>query len=168
MGAWLGTGAVAHGLRKFRPYDEAIEFVHALGLKSEGEWRAYRRGDRKDLPPKPGNIPSNPHKIYGEEFRKRGGVGGWLGTRYVAHQHRSYRSYDDAIKFVHALALKSINEWTQYCRDERKDLPPKPDDIPKAPYDRYGEQFREKGGWRAWLGTSLACSKMKRSLSKIK
>jgi hypothetical protein len=52
------------------------------------------------------------------------------------------------------LKLKNQNEWRAYCRGERKDLPPKPNDIPAHPYRTYGEDFREKGGWGAWLGTA--------------
>jgi hypothetical protein len=37
---------------------------------------------------------------------------------------RRYRSYDDAIRFVHPLKLKNHDpDWLAYCRGERKDLP---------------------------------------------
>jgi len=53
-----------------------------------------------------------------------------------------------------ALGLKSQTEWGAYCRGERADLLPKPNDIPADPRHLYGAEFRERGGWGAWLGTT--------------
>ena len=153
IGGWLGTGTIATQNRTFRPYDEAIKFVHPLKLKSFQEWRAYCRGERKDLPPKPTDIPQKPSRTYGEEFRMKGGWGGWLGTHTIATKDRKYRSYNDAIKFVHPLKLKNHIEWLAYCGGKREDLPALPDDIPVNPYEYYGKEFRERGGWGGWLGT---------------
>ena len=161
-GAWLGTGTISTHLRTYRPYDEAVKFVRKLGLNSGTEYAAYCSGERKDLPPKPHDVPAYPDQTYGEEFRKKGGWGGWLGTGTVATRSRKYRPYDDAIKFVHTLKLTSFNEWRPYCRGERKDLPPKPNDIPQKPSRTYGEEFRQKGGWGAWLGTYTIATKQRK------
>jgi hypothetical protein len=151
-GAWLGTGTVATFNMRYRPYDEAVEFVRPLGLKSRSDWRAYCRGARQDLPPKPADIPAAPW-VFGEKYRERGGWGAWLKTDTVAPQLRTYRSYNEAVTFVHGLELKGEREWRAYCRGARKDLPPKPSDIPATPWRVYGNEFRERGGWGAWLGT---------------
>ena len=66
--------------RRALPLDEAMAFVHALGLKVRSDWVAYCRGERGNLPTKPSDIPANPAGVYGDEFRERGGGGGWLGT----------------------------------------------------------------------------------------
>jgi hypothetical protein len=117
-----------------RPYDEAVKFVHKLQLKNAAEWRGYSRGERKDRPSKPHDIPGDPQDTYGEEFRQKGGWGTWLGTGTVATKLRTYRPYDEAIKFVHALQLKSSTEYAAYCKGEREDLPPKPHDIPAGSF----------------------------------
>jgi Phage-integrase repeat unit len=156
----LGTGTIATRHRKYRPYDEAIKFVHPLKLKSFKEWRPYCRGERKDLPPKPTDIPQKASRTYGEEFRMKGGWGGWLGTDTIPTRDRKYRSYDDAIKLVYGLKLKNHDpEWLAYCRGERKDLPPLPRDIPVNPYEFYGKEFRERGGWGGWLGTGRVANR---------
>jgi Integrase repeat unit len=150
LGGWLGNDTIATRNRKVRPYDEAIKFVHPLKIKNAEEWRAYCGGKRKDLSPKPNDIPSHPDRRYGEEFRKNGGWDGWLGTNNIRPKSRPY---DDAVPFVHMLKLKNRDpEWLAYCRGERKDLPPKPNDIPSSPNVVYHE-FRQRGGWGAWLGT---------------
>jgi Helicase conserved C-terminal domain len=150
------------GRANWRPFDQAIAFVHPLKLKSGSEWLAYCEGKRKDLPKKPPDIPVYPDQLYGEEFRRKGGWGGWLGTGTIATQDRTYRPYDDAIKFVHPLKLKSFKEWRPYCRGERKDLPPKPTDIPHNASRTYGAEFRTKGGWGGWLGTNTVATKKRK------
>jgi hypothetical protein len=152
----LGTGTVATNRRTYKPYDEAVKFVHTLKLRNHLDWIAYCREERKDLPPKPPDIPANPDNRYGEEFREKGGWGGWLGTGIVANKQRKFRPYDEGVKFVHPLKLKNQRDWHAYYRGKRKDLPLKPNDIPSNPASTYGEEFRDKGGWGAWLGTGNA------------
>jgi hypothetical protein len=132
LGAWLGTWVEHPKDIVWRSYDEAVKFVHELGLKNVSEWRAYIRGERQDLPKLPRDIPENPAgaSTYVEAFRKHGGWGAWLGT---GQRRGGWRSYDDAVRFVHGLGLKSRSEWGRYCRGERTELPPKPTDIPANP-----------------------------------
>jgi hypothetical protein len=150
IGAWLGTNNVAQQLRRYRPYNAALRFVHRLGLKSKTEWLAYCRGERKDLPPKPADIPAGPAHLYGDVFRKRGGMGAWLGTSY---RRGGWRSYNEAVVLVHTLGFKNSSEWQAYCRGKRTDLPPRPADTPAAPWYVYRDEFRLRGGMGAWLGT---------------
>jgi hypothetical protein len=63
-GDWLGTGTVATRFRKYRPFKRARAFVRKLGLRSETEWRKYRKGELKGYAKKPEDIPSNPNRTY--------------------------------------------------------------------------------------------------------
>jgi len=69
------------------PFLDAREFVRKLGLKSSQDWRKYCKSGRK-----PSNIPANPERTYGEEWK---GWGYWLRTGRIANQNdvflRSYR-----------------------------------------------------------------------------
>jgi hypothetical protein len=143
---------------QWRSYGEAVAFVHSLGLKSYPEWCAYCRGERPDLTAKPTDVPADPAGVYGDVFRDRGGSGAWLGTGTVAPFNREYRSYDEAVAFVHSLGLTSRTEWRAYCRGERPDLTAKPTDIPANPAGVYGDMFRERGGSGAWLGTGAVAT----------
>jgi hypothetical protein len=87
MKAWLGT----LGRHKWRSYDDAAAFVRSLGLKNTSEWKAYCRGERDDLPPKPSDIPAGAYEVYGKEFIEKGGMGAWLGTGNVATFNRKRR-----------------------------------------------------------------------------
>ena len=78
MGDWLGTGTIATQDRKYRSFKEARAFVHTLGLKSETEWRKYRKGELLGKKILPKDIPSVPNHVY-----KDSGWNGWrdwLGT----------------------------------------------------------------------------------------
>jgi hypothetical protein len=100
-GDWLGSGTVSYRYRKYRPFTEAREFVHTLGLKNEKEWRLYRSKNR------PPDIPSHPASVYAKYWK---GMGDWLGTGRLADQKRAYKSFEEAKKFVHSLGLRNIEE----------------------------------------------------------
>jgi hypothetical protein len=136
MGDWLGTGVVARG--QYRDFKKARAFARNLGLKSRDEWYDYCKSGKK-----PADIPANPNQTYGEAGWS--GVGDWLGTGAVATRSRQYRSFKKARAFVHALGLKSSNEWKDYCKSGKK-----PAEIPAVPHRTYaGDGW---SGFGDWLG----------------
>src|SRR5262249_37326617 len=88
-GDWLGTGTIAAQRREFRPFNEALDFVRSLGLKSVGEWRAYTKSGKN-----PGDIPTTPESTYKNAWR---GYGHWLGTGNVAK--KEFRPFNEAREF---------------------------------------------------------------------
>jgi superfamily II DNA or RNA helicase len=136
-GDWLGTGAIASYLRKYRSFKEARAFVRRLGLKSHTEWQAYCRSGKK-----PSDIPNTPHFVYVDVGWSS--WGDWLGTGSV--YSIDWRPFNKARAFVHSLGLKSGDEWRKYCTSGRK-----PSDIPSNPNYAYAQS-----GWSGmgdWLGT---------------
>jgi superfamily II DNA or RNA helicase len=148
-GDWLGTGAIAPRLRKYRPYREARKFVHKLGLKSVSEWREYSKGNLKGKGKRPDAMPSHPGMVYKNAGWKS--WGDWLGTGTIAPRLRKYRPYQEARKLVHGLKLKNQTEWNEYCKGNLQGKGKKPDDIPATPIRNY----TNKGwiSWGDWLGT---------------
>jgi hypothetical protein len=138
IGDWLGTGTISNSLREYRSFEEARAFVQSLGLKSEAEWRAYRKSGKK-----PTDIPANPNRTYANDGWA--GVGDWLGTGAIAPRLREYRPFKEARAFVHSLKLKSNAEWRAYRKSGKK-----PTDIPAAPDSIYAEVGWF--GWPDWLG----------------
>jgi superfamily II DNA or RNA helicase len=138
-GDWLGTDTVANRFRKHRSFKQARAFVRSLGLKSNAEWRKYRRSRNR-----PSDIPSNPERVYAQKGWL--GYGDWLGTGAVASTRREYRSFKEARKFVRRLGLQTRHEWLKYCQSGKK-----PDDIPAKP-----ETYAKSGfvGTGDWLGTN--------------
>ena len=58
--------------RKFRPYDEARDFVHILRLESQPGWYRYCKSGKK-----PVDIPTHPDRTYKDNDWIR--WGDWLG-----------------------------------------------------------------------------------------
>lgn len=127
------TDFLGHGGRKktkWMPYPEAKAFVRTLELKNKYEWRKYKK---KYKP----NIPFDPHLLYKE----------WESwNEFLGHgktPHIKYRPYQEALKFVHKLNLKSKSKWLEYARSKEK-----PIDIPTIPDTHY----KEWESWKVWLG----------------
>ncbi len=136
---------------RYLPYEDAVVFARSLNLKNFRDWWAYIRGEHPELPIKPDNVPSAPHGFY-SDFQERGGWAAWIGKRSTSN----FRSYEDAIKFVHPLKLKGAKEWRQYVNGGFPNLPPLPNDIPKAPHASHTvySDFFARGGFPAWVGSS--------------
>ena len=152
IGDWLGTGVVSAQNRKYWDYQTAQSFVLGLGLKSQNEWQLYVQGKLSNLPPKPIELPGSPDKIY----KGKGwcGLGNWLGTGKVADQLRVYRPFEDALRYVRSLKLKTGRDWRKLC------VSGKPEDIPAKPDITY----RGKG-WVSmghWLGTGSIAPRLRK------
>jgi hypothetical protein len=146
-GDWLGTDTIAHRLRQYRSFKKARAFVRRLGLKSFAEWQTYLETGKK-----PTDIPAAPHHKYAEAGWA--GYGDWLGTGAVAPRLRQYRSFNKARSFVRRLGLKSVTEWSAYCKSDKK-----PDDIPATPERTYAQ-----AGWAGhsdWLGTGTVAPRLR-------
>lgn len=142
-GDWLGTGTKQPGTIEYLPYQEAKKYVSKLGIKNQQEWKLYAKSLLPGFSPKPENIPSNPHHVYGEEFE---GTGQWLGTGV---SRGNFREFKEARAFVHSLKLKSMSEWRLYCKGQLPGQKPKPSDIPNAPNqaNQYATQWVSFGDW---------------------
>jgi len=139
----------------WRPFEEAREYVHTLGLKNSWEWKTFCKSGLK-----PEDIPSNPYSVY----NNNGWVssGDWLGTGYIYQGSREYRSYQDAKIFVHTLHLKNATEWGLYCKSGNK-----PDDIPANPIKVYTKR-KEWVSFGDWLGTDSISTNKRVFLSFVK
>ena len=154
-GDWLGSGTIATNARKYRPFEEALVFVHGLKLKSQTEWKKFCKGKFPDKGILPIDIPAAPQSTY----QGKGWIswGDWLGTGKVRHGLQNFRSFEKARSFARGLGLKSGAEWGDYCKGNLSDKEPLPLDIPAAPHFVYADQ-----GWAGmgdWLGTGLVASR---------
>ena len=168
-GGWLGTGTIATHLRPHVSYEEAKEFVHGLGLKSERggrkqnnldlSWRNYKAGNLvATLGEIPKYIPSSPEKVYGDEFDWPDFLGNGGKPKDV-----DYWTYSQARDWVIQLELhkKRIvrtegkrknaarNKWNDFCAGLYPDLPVKPVEIPSSIHHGY----KDKGykGYRHFI-----------------
>ena len=157
-GNWLGTGTVADRLKKYRTFHEARTFARSLKLKSEIEWRAFKKGKISGRGRLPKDIPAAPQFTYADKGWK--GYGDWLGTGNVANFLKKYRPYHKARAFVRKLKLRSTKEWYAFCKGEIPQKARLPKDIPKSPNSTYARK-----GWKGmgdWLGTGTIAAHLRR------
>lgn len=146
-GAFLGTGSVTQqrkiqsSRKKFRSHDQAREWVRTLKLRSSMQWYRFRNGDLPDVGVLPPDIPYCPDRSY---------VGkGWVS--WDDFLGVDWMPFHEARSFARSFHFSGQRAWKQYCKGARPDLPPKPEDIPAAPWKAY--ENRGWAGWRDWLGT---------------
>ena len=136
-GHWLGSGSIKKA-SKFAPFGQALTFARSLGLASEKEWRAWRKGGTR-----PPNVPSAPDQTY-----KGGGWQGWghwLGSSNLKKASK-FLPFGQALAFAQSLSLANNFEWRQWCKEGRR-----PPNVPRDP-----SQVYKDGGWQGWghwLGT---------------
>jgi hypothetical protein len=136
---WLGTYTIPSCGLMFRPFAEARQFVHTLGLRTQGEWFEYCKSGRK-----PRDIPASPNVAYKGKGWKT--LRDWLGTEKRGKRTPVFRSFADARAFVQTLGLRGSAEWCEFSRSDRR-----PVDIPSNPGKIY-----KNSGWvnlGDWLGT---------------
>ena len=148
---FLGIRVNLSNNREFKSFEEARKFVKTLNLKSGLEWRAYCKSDKK-----PEEIPYSPETTYKKEWK---GWGDWLGTGRIANQDKTFKSFEEARKFVKTLNLKNVKEWFAYCKSSSK-----PKYIPYHPEGIYDEWVN----WGDWLGTGNTRNKDFKSFEKAK
>ena len=145
-GDWLGTGTVSNSKKLKCEFAVARKFVHSLRLKTKDEWTAFCKKSPSVLTEL--GIPFHPSKPYESEGWTS--WGDWLGNGVISNKNKTFLSFKDARAFAHSLRLKTASEWRTYSRGARKNLPPRPDNIPSSP-ERY---YSEEGwiSWGDWLG----------------
>jgi len=132
-GDFLGTGNVAK--KEFCSFEDARKFARKQKLENIEQWRMFAKSKKF-----PKDIPHSPEGTYKKEGKWKG-WGDFLGTGYVAHFNRTYRSYEDSKKFVQKLKIQSIKEWQSFVKTNKL-----PDDIPHKPDHIY----RKQGKWKGW------------------
>jgi len=141
-GDWFGTGRVATNVIKdnYRKFIDARKFVHTLGLKSATEFRQHAyQYPRKIIP---ADIPAHPYLVYKKEWTT---WGDFLGTGRISTTKIQYRPFTEAREHVRSLKLKTVKEWQQYAKSEKR-----PEDISSGPQKTYRKEWK---GWGDFLGT---------------
>lgn len=114
---------------KWREFQLARSWARSLGIKSELDWRRYRKDYKL-----PEDIPSNPDR----EYKKLSVWNNWsdfLGTGNLKYNEIVRRTYLEAQKWAINQGIKSQKEWRLSVQS-----PDFPSDIYKAP-DRGYEEF---------------------------
>lgn len=153
---FLGTDQIAPKDKKYRSYDDACIFVHALEVKRKEDWGLYCKGMMPDLPPLPNDIPAAPDKtykrpVYGNKWTT---WGNFLGIKRISNHAKSknWMPYEKAKEFAQSLGLKTYVDWVRYIKEELDDLPSLPDNMPRKP----DEVYKEWISWTEFLGGEIS------------
>lgn len=132
-------------------FEEAKKFAIKLNFTNRQQWLDYSKS-----PNKPNNIPSNPSQAYKDKGFTT--WGDFLGNNNTASRIKEYLPYDEAIKIVHKLKLKTRLEYSDYSKSRDRN-----ENIPSAP-----ERAYKNSGWTSWgdwLGTERISNNKKQFLN---
>ncbi|MDD5053007.1 MAG: DEAD/DEAH box helicase family protein [Sulfuricurvum sp.] len=130
---------------KWRPFEEAREFVRNLGLKNSEEWKLYSKNELPEKGLRLSDIPSSPNTVY--KLQGWNGIQDWLGTSFDL----KYLPFEEAREFVRKLHIgKNQKDWDNYWKEH--DIP---DFIPIQPHQRYKRSYKKKFLWKDFLGTTI-------------
>ena len=135
-------------------FKKARDFIWKLGINSSKEWEEYCKSGEK-----PHYIPndiSKQYKNHVEWISEPDFLGYKKGYKYL-----EYLSWDDALRFVHALNLKSQYEWHEYVKSGKL-----PHNIPSNP--KHYPEFISFAQWLGYLGEKDTIWTKKAILSFIK
>ena len=121
---------------KWRKFSLARSWARSLGIKSEPDWRRYRKSNKL-----PKDIPSNPDREY-KKLSVWTNWGDFLGTGNLKYDEINRRTYLEAQKWAVSQGIKSQKEWRLAVES-----PDFPSDIYKSP-DR---GYREFKSWPEFL-----------------
>ena len=144
---FLGTKYRSSKFILFLSFEESKKYAKSLGLQSSKEWFAlYDKEKIKKKTPK-----------YANEHYQKKGWKGWpdfLGYKPGTNRKvKEFYSFSRAKKFVKKLNLQTVKMYSSYCEGNYKNLPSKPDLLPKAPSLYYKKEWR---GWPDYLGKKKA------------
>lgn len=117
-------------------FEEARDFVRALGFKIQKEWNDYAKSDKR-----PSNIPQYPKVFY----RNKGfiSMGDWIGVG------EKFLPFEEARAFARTLKLSGQTQWRLYVKNKLPHYAERPEHIPSAPEKVYKEWI----SFADWLGT---------------
>ena len=133
-----------HGKKntEWMQFNKAREFVRTLGLKSTKEWNSYCRGELKNLPKRPYNIPVFPHRYYKNDGYTT--IMDWLGKKEFRIDKKVV-PLKVAKKFAAKLKLNKTSDWKLYLTGKIQGLPSLPDGVPQNPNKWYQNDPEWKG-----------------------
>ena len=125
--------------KNFLPFNEARSLIHDECINSIKDYHEWWDAN------KPKVIPKYPFRVYIKE---------WVSWNDFLNNENTFdfnkqdwRSYEEAIMFVHALKIKNQPLWFEYVKSGKK-----PANIPARPditYDRWIS-------WKHWLGNKVS------------
>jgi superfamily II DNA or RNA helicase len=122
-------------------FQDARSFVRTLKLKTYLDWKSYCNSGNKPL-----DIPYHPYRTYVNEWIS---WSDWLGSDVINNFEKSqnFLSVKEAKKYLKKYnnIITSQTIYNQWAKNNIKGIPPKPSNIPSAPWQTYKDDPEWKG-----------------------
>jgi hypothetical protein len=146
---FIGTPKRRSNGRTWRPFKQAREYVRPLNLSGYKEYVEWSKGNLKDKPNFPDDIPADPYGVYGEEKGWKG-IPDFLGSK-PSPIYVEMWPFEKSRAFVQKLGLQSSTEYFKWAGEGLSGVRQRPPEIPIVPRAKYRKQWRS---WDDWLGRS--------------
>ena len=146
---FLGTAKPRNIGRVWRPFSKARKYVRSLKFTSYLEYIEWSKGQLKNKPTFPDDIPAHPYGVYGK-VKDWKGISDYLGSK-PSGKYVQMWAFPKARKFVRKLKLTSSTEYMKWASAGLNGVQERPPEIPVAPAKKFKQQWR---GWDDWLGRS--------------
>jgi hypothetical protein len=127
MADFLGTGNLSPSdkRKQMRSYEECKKFVRSLGIKTENQWRAWCKNNKRPI-----NIPYSFQPAYPKEWIS---MGEFLGTGFIADKNKVWKKFDEAKKIVQKYGFKNMDEFKKAWNSGKisKNIPANPGQVYK-------------------------------------
>lgn len=122
--------------RRWMAWDAAVMTVRQIGITSRDKYRAWWDEN------KPIGLPKYPNRVYPQWTT----WGNFLGVEnsFSANHKRVYRPFWEAVRYVHSLGIKSVQDYKKMHKEGKIPL-----DIPRSPETQYKADWQ---GYNHFLG----------------
>ncbi|WP_372779021.1 VPA1269 family protein [Litorivivens sp.] len=125
----------------YQTWGQASKAAQRLGIKNSSDYKQRYWEDSC--------LPRNPDNHYASDWRKNGGIDGFLGKPVVSH----YDTWEEAAESARKLKMVSAKDYVNR-RDRDLRLPGKPE-------EKYRTEWGKRGGWQGFLDTGYLKNKYK-------
>ena len=136
-GDFLGTRNISTRKREWMSLQDAKALMQSQGIRTFAQFQKWSKSEQR-----PKDFPSNPYKIYTNEWK---GWGDFLGTGNISNQKRKWMSFQDAKALMQSQGIRTRGQFQEWSKSEQR-----PKDFPSNPNIIYKGKWR---GWKNFLGT---------------
>jgi hypothetical protein len=144
---FLGTTKPRNVGRVWRPFRKARKYVRSLKFTSYSAYIQWSKGQLKNKPTFPDDIPKDLYGVYGKHKDWKG-ISDFLGSKPSGRYVQMW-PFSKARTFVRKLKLTSSTEYMKWASLGLNGVRARSPEIPVAPAKKYKKQWRS---WDDWLG----------------
>lgn len=144
VGDWIGTDRIASQNIKYLSYSDAQKFMFDNNIKTEKQWRVFRKKNNIE------NIPYKIERTYSDD---------WISAQHFFSTTQF--TYNEAKNFIKPFNIQSSRDFFKFCKSKHYVI-----NLNKSPHRFYKNKGWE--GWKEFLGYELRKTAPKRNYLSYK